>query len=146
MMTRAALKKAEKTGRPGVAIWPGQSFRGCRGAARCSSRPASRSEDNQPAVFADSPPPHSHSPAACRALQAIRALKALQGSSALVDPELQLGCSIIMSDYSCCIITFHVMYSITLFGSLWHFLEMLSTRKKFSFSPPLPSTESHCSP
>ena len=43
------------------------------------------------------------------------------------------------------------MYSITLFGCLWPFLEILSTKKKFVFSLPLQSTEcldtsSLCSP
>ena len=58
------LRKAEKTGRPGVAMWPGQSF----GGGPLQLWAASQSEDNQPAVFADSRPPHSHSFAACRAL------------------------------------------------------------------------------
>ena len=104
-------------------MWPGQSFRGCRGAGRCSSRPASRSEDNQPAVFADSRPPHSHSLAACRALQAIRALKALQGSSALVDPErfsldAQLLCQIILVVlllFMLCIL----LHCLALFDTFW---------------------------
>ena len=99
---------------------------------------ASQPEDNQPAVFADSRPPHFHSLSACSALQALWRLF-------WPCRPFKLGCSVIMSDYSCCIISIRVMYSITLFGCLWHFLEMLSIRKKFAFWPHLPSTEDHCS-